>query len=85
MKQEVICIEDNYWLGINRINSLGSNGPRKGKVYTVTETIKEYGTTYLVLAEFNPDYAFNAQYFAPLISDDKLHKELIEILNPVAV
>jgi len=85
MKQEVICIEDNYWLGANRINSLGSNGPRKNKVYTVTETFKAYGTTYLVLAEFDPDYAFNAQYFAPLISDEEMQKELVEILNPVEV
>lgn len=85
MKQEVICIEDRYWIGINKNNSLGNNGPRKGKVYTVTARFQFFGRIYLELAEFDPTFAFHSKYFAPLISDEQLHEELAEILNPIEV
>lgn len=80
--QQVICLENKYWIGLNRPASLGTNGPQKDKVYEVTEVITytDGVTLYLCLEGFE-EYAFNSKYFAPLIDDSELYEEINDILN----
>lgn len=85
--QEVVCTKKGKWITFIGREEPTDRFPQYNQIYHVTHTTVENGIQFVMLAEFNPNQGFTANWFEPVVTDkviaDLLQEESVysTILN----